>query len=116
PGHTPESTCYLLDGKALFTGDTLFLASVGRPDLHASPNEVRDKARNLYRSLQRLLLLPPETIILPGHASEPVAFDGIPISALLRETQGRLDTLSMPEEAFVNLILARIPPTPPNYE
>jgi rhodanese-related sulfurtransferase len=33
PGHTPESTCYLLEGKALFTGDTLFPTGVGRPDL-----------------------------------------------------------------------------------
>jgi glyoxylase-like metal-dependent hydrolase (beta-lactamase superfamily II) len=34
-GHTTESTCYLLDGEALFTGDTLFLSGVGRPDLCA---------------------------------------------------------------------------------
>ncbi len=36
PGHTPESACYLLNDRALFTGDTLFLAAVGRPDLEAS--------------------------------------------------------------------------------
>src|SRR5881392_3159925 len=36
PGHTPESVCYLLDERAVFTGDTLFLAAVGRPDLEAS--------------------------------------------------------------------------------
>lgn len=116
PGHTPESTCYLLDGKALFTGDTLFLASVGRPDLHASPNEVRDKAQSLYRSLQRLLLFPPKTIILPGHTSEPVAFDGIPISTPLSEVHKQQTSLRIPEETFVDLIMARIPPTPPNYE
>ena len=36
PGHTLESTSYFLDERALFTGDTLFLAGVGRPDLEAS--------------------------------------------------------------------------------
>ena len=41
PGHSWESTCYLLDDRALFTGDTLFLAGVGRPDLEAAPEESR---------------------------------------------------------------------------
>jgi glyoxylase-like metal-dependent hydrolase (beta-lactamase superfamily II) len=36
-GHTAESTSYLLDAGALFTGDTLFLSAVGRPDLEATP-------------------------------------------------------------------------------
>ena len=76
PGHTLESTSYLLDEQALFTGDTLFLAGVGRPDLEASPEQARSRARLLHASLQRLLALPPETLILPGHTSEPVAFDG----------------------------------------
>ncbi len=67
PGHTLESTSYLLDGKALFTGDTLFLDAVGRPDLHAITEEAREKAHVLYHSIQRLLQLPAETIILPGH-------------------------------------------------
>src|SRR5205823_7882549 len=39
PGHTPESACFLLDEHALFTGDTLFLAAVGRPDLEATTDE-----------------------------------------------------------------------------
>src|SRR5713101_1205961 len=41
PGHTPESACFLLDERALFTGDTLFLAGVGRPDLEASAEQAR---------------------------------------------------------------------------
>ena len=88
PGHTPESTSYLLDGRALFSGDTLFLSAVGRPDLDATPEGSREKARELYRSLQRLLALGPETLVLPGHTSEPVAFDGEPICAPLSEVHG----------------------------
>ena len=54
PGHTLESTCYLLDEQALFTGDTLFLAGVGRPDLEAEPEQARGRAPHaLYASLQR---------------------------------------------------------------
>src|SRR4028118_1673640 len=69
PGHTPESTSYLLDGGAtsggLFTGDTLFLSAVGRPDLGASPEGAWGKARALHGSLRRVLELDPDTTILP---------------------------------------------------
>src|SRR3989440_1182245 len=88
PGHTPESACYLLDKRVLFTGDTVFLAAVGRPDLEATTDESRSRAHVLHASLQRLLALPPETVILPTHTSEPVAFHGRPISATLRAVQG----------------------------
>src|SRR5438876_1124033 len=43
PGHTPESTCNLLDDRALFTGDTLCLAAVGRPGLEASAEQARPR-------------------------------------------------------------------------
>ena len=75
PGHTPESTSYLLNQQALFTGDTLFLAGVGRPDLEANREEARQRAHRLYHSLQSVLALPPETRIFPGHTSEPIAID-----------------------------------------
>jgi glyoxylase-like metal-dependent hydrolase (beta-lactamase superfamily II)/rhodanese-related sulfurtransferase len=115
PGHTPESTCYLLDDRVLFTGDTLFLAAVGRPDLEASAEQARRRARVLHASLQRLVALPSETIILPAHTSEPVAFDGQPISATLRQVQERTSLLRAAEEMFVSQILTRLPPTPPNH-
>jgi len=115
PGHTPESTCYLLDERALFTGDTLFLAAVGRPDLEASAEQARRRARVLHASLQRLLALPPETVVLPAHTSEPVAFDGRPIGATLRQVQERTSLLRELEETFVSQILTRLPPTPPNH-
>src|SRR5713226_3285177 len=115
PGHTPESACYLLSERVLFTGDTLFLAAVGRPDLEASAEQARRRAHVLHASLQRLVGLPPETVVLPAHTSEPVAFDGRPISATLGEVQGRTLLLRETEEAFVGRILARLPPTPPNH-
>ena len=115
PGHTPESTSYLLDNRALFSGDTLFLAGVGRPDLEASPEEARTRAHELYRSLERILDLPPETLILPAHTSEPVAFDGQPLVGTLAEVREKVEALGASEDAFVETILARIPPTPPNH-
>lgn len=115
PGHTMESTCYYLDDKALFTGDTLFLSSVGRPDLHASADESRERARVLYRSLQRLLTLSPDTLIFPGHTSEPPAFDRKPICSPLSEVAARIHSWLGNEEDFAGAILNRIPPTPPNY-
>jgi glyoxylase-like metal-dependent hydrolase (beta-lactamase superfamily II) len=116
PGHTPESSCYLLDDTALFTGDTLFLSAVGRPDLHASQAGARAKAQALYRSLQRLLQLDPGVLVLPGHTSEPIAFNGQPIAAPLGAVRESLPLLHEGEARFANTILARIPPTPPNHE
>lgn len=116
PGHTPESTCYLLDGRALFTGDTLFLESLGRTDLDANPVESRRRASGLFRSVHPLLLFPPETLILPGHTGKPVAFDGRAICSPLREVCAKLGDLPTSEEAFLSLILARSTLPPPNYE
>lgn len=115
PGHTPESTSYLLDERALFTGDTLFLAGVGRPDLEASAEQARERARLLHASLRQLTALPPETLVLPGHTSEPVPFDERPIVSTLGEIVGRVAMLGLAEEEFIATILARIPPTPPNH-
>ena len=74
PGHTVESTTYLLkdsSGKdhAIFTGDTLFLGDVGRPDL--SQNSImsnRDLASMLFDSLRnKIMTLNDDVIIYPGH-------------------------------------------------
>jgi glyoxylase-like metal-dependent hydrolase (beta-lactamase superfamily II)/rhodanese-related sulfurtransferase len=77
PGHTPESSCYLLfdeDDKpyAVFTGDTLFIGDVGRPDLAQKPGKVtqEDLAGWLYDSLRnKIMTLPDDVILYPGHGA-----------------------------------------------
>jgi glyoxylase-like metal-dependent hydrolase (beta-lactamase superfamily II)/rhodanese-related sulfurtransferase len=115
PGHTEESTCYLLNNTCLFTGDTLFLGAVGRPDLHASEQEARAHALALFKSFGRIRSLPSHLLVLPGHASEPIAFDGTPLIASLGNVFSRLSGWLVSEGAFVNRLMARLPPTPANY-
>lgn len=73
PGHTIESTCYLLyneDQKpyAIFTGDTLFVGDVGRPDLSSGDMSKEELASLLYNSLQtKIIPLPDHVIVYPAH-------------------------------------------------
>jgi hydroxyacylglutathione hydrolase len=73
PGHTPESTCYLLFDEsggphAIFTGDTLFVGDVGRPDLLDGLMSQEDLASMLYDSLQnKIKTLPDDVIVYPAH-------------------------------------------------
>jgi hydroxyacylglutathione hydrolase len=76
PGHTLESTTYLLkdaDGKAycIFTGDTLFIGDVGRPDLAQQGGlTMEDMAATLYDSLHsKILGLPDDVLIYPAHGA-----------------------------------------------
>lgn len=77
PGHTLESTCYLLlteDGKAhtLFSGDTLFIGDVGRPDLaqKAANLTMEELAAQLYQSLRnKIMTLPDDVIVYPAHGA-----------------------------------------------
>ena len=77
PGHTLESSCFLLKdeagkNQAVFTGDTLFVGDVGRPDLAQKANEItmEDLAGMMYVSLQnKILPLADEVIVYPGHGA-----------------------------------------------
>ena len=64
PGHTPGSVCfYFPEDGVLFSGDTLFQMGYGRTDLPGGD------IRQLWRSLDLLLALPPETVVYPGHGA-----------------------------------------------
>ena len=115
PGHTAESTCYLLNNHVLFTGDTLFPTGVGRPDLDANPEEARERAEALYHSLHKLLALPADTLVLAGHTSMPVPFDAIPIMTTLARVDEQIGMLHATRSHFVQNLLSRLPATPPNY-
>lgn len=73
PGHTLESSCYLLkdeSGKphAIFTGDTLFVGDVGRPDLSSGNMSSEELAGILFETIQnKLMPLPDEVLVYPAH-------------------------------------------------
>ena len=116
PGHTQESTTYLLDKAAVFTGDTLFLNSVGRPDLEGGTREqLLPRARLLHMSVSRLLQLPEATQVLPGHISEPVPFDGRLLATTVGTIRATVPLARLNSAAFVKAVLERLPPNPPNH-
>jgi glyoxylase-like metal-dependent hydrolase (beta-lactamase superfamily II) len=115
PGHTNESTSYVLNETAIFTGDTLFINGVGRPDLHADSEAAGQRAHALFASLSRLRALPGHMAVLPGHASEPIAFDGQAIALPMTDVARWLSTWLESESAFVQRVSLNLPPTPPNF-
>jgi glyoxylase-like metal-dependent hydrolase (beta-lactamase superfamily II) len=115
PGHTNESTSYALNNAAVFTGDTLFTNGVGRPDLHANADESGGRARSLFASLERLRALSPDVVVLPAHASEPIAFDGQPVAARMADVTQWLANWLTSESAFVERVTSNLPPAPPNF-
>jgi glyoxylase-like metal-dependent hydrolase (beta-lactamase superfamily II) len=115
PGHTNESTSYLVNRAAVFTGDTLFTNGVGRPDLHANAEEARRRARALFASLERLRTLSADVVLLPAHASEPIAFDGQPVAARTADVTRWLANWLTSESAFVERVTSHLPPAPPNF-
>jgi glyoxylase-like metal-dependent hydrolase (beta-lactamase superfamily II)/rhodanese-related sulfurtransferase len=117
PGHTHESTCYLIDDVAVCSGDTLFLNTVGRPDLAAAdPEEPRARARALFHSLHdRLLKLGDDVVVLPGHASTALPFDGVPFAAPVGQVRSAVAIAALGEGDFISAVLSRIPQTPPNH-
>jgi len=119
PGHTVESICLLVidlrrgpEPWFVCTGDTLFVGTVGRPDL---PGRIKESAADLYTSLhQKLLSLPDGIEIYPAHFAGSacgVGMSGKPTSTIAFEK--RWDTLlSLGQNEFVAQIAHEIPPKP----
>ena len=119
PGHTPDSICLLVTDKRridvpwfVLTGDTLFVGSAGRPDLAGKETEM---AGQLYDTLQqRLLTLPAEVELYPGHTSGSACgagMSGKPMSTLGFEKRSN-PMLSMSRDEFVSALTETIPPRP----
>lgn len=116
PGHTPGSTCLRADDRWLLTGDTLFLAGIGRPDLGGRAS---DWVEGLYDTIQgRLRALPGSLVVLPGHYDSPREQDGLgrfmADLATCRTGNGLLAPLERQE--FRRRVLSSMPERPANHE
>jgi hydroxyacylglutathione hydrolase len=125
PGHTLESTCYLLKdstGKdyCLFTGDTLFVGDVGRPDLAQKGNELttEDLAGMMYDSLQsKIVPLADDVIVYPAHGPGSSCGKNIgpDTSSTIGEEKQFNYALKAPDKiSFIKTVTDGIPP-PPQY-
>jgi len=126
PGHTLESTCFLLideDGKetALFSGDTLFIGDVGRPDLaqQASGLTKEQLAATLYDSLRnKIMPLNDDIIVYPAHGAGSAC--GKNMSKETTDTLGNQKkynyalNIEMSRDEFINAVTSGLE-TPPAY-
>ena len=125
PGHTIESTCYLLideKGKerALFSGDTLFIGDVGRPDLAVKTNLTKeDLAGHLFDSLRnKILPLNNDIIVYPAHGAgsacgKNISKETFDLLGNQKQTNYALNK-NLTKEVFIKEVLDGILP-PPQY-
>ncbi|HEY6901298.1 MAG TPA: MBL fold metallo-hydrolase [Puia sp.] len=123
PGHTLESSCYLVrsaDGRpeALFTGDTLFVGDVGRPDLSSGNLGREELASMLYDSLHsKILPLPDDLVLYPAHG--PGSSCGKNLgpnthSTLREEKESNYALRSQTKEEFIKAVTDGLD-APPSY-
>jgi hydroxyacylglutathione hydrolase len=123
PGHTLESTCYLLrdeQGKphAVFTGDTLFVGDVGRPDLSSGNLSQDQLAAMLYQSLQQKIVpLPDDVIVYPAHGPGSACGKNLgpsTYSTIATEKQTNYALKPQTEEEFIKSVTTGLS-APPEY-
>ena len=121
PGHTPESSCYLLTdegGKdyAVFTGDTLFVGDVGRPDLIDGVMSKEDLAGMMYDSLHtKIMVLADEVIVYPAHGAGSACGKNIgkeTFSTIGEQKHRNYALQQMSKEQFIAKVTDGIQPAP----
>lgn len=121
PGHTLESTCYLLrdaSGKAqaVFTGDTLFVGEVGRPDLSSGNLDKYELASMLFESLnQKIATLPDEVVVYPAHGPGSNCGKNLgpaTSSTIGEEKQNNYALQPQTKDEFIKAVLADLPVAP----
>lgn len=124
PGHTPEGVCILVHETpqsetphAIFTGDTLFVGDVGRPDLMASVGTSAETlAELLYDSIhERILPLPDATLIYPAHGAGSMCGKNLgpeTFSTLGRQRAVNPSLQPMSRGEFIQRVTADLPPAP----
>ena len=115
PGHRPEHCCFLVDGT-LFTGDSLFVGTVARPDLAV---EAREGAEGMFRSLHRLLELADDVQVFPGHVAGSLCGTGMspaPSTTIGAERRGNPLLAIATVTEFIDETAEAVTPRPPNME
>lgn len=115
PGHTLGSLSFIIQDRLLFTGDTIFVDGIGRPDLR---DDAKKFAENLYYTIQqKIMKLPDEILILPAHFERDVKTDEILVTSLgeVRKKKGQFLGSNMIKEEFLKKISPKDMATPPNY-
>jgi hydroxyacylglutathione hydrolase len=122
PGHAPAHNAYSVvdlrrgsqEPWLVFSGDSLLIGDVGRPDLHVA-DDARGQARLLHASLQRLLDLPDHVVLYPSHYGGSVCGRGLsgnPISSIGFERLHNPLLSDADVDAFADALLADAPPRP----
>ena len=122
PGHAPAHNAYVVADRRrgdsepwlVFTGDSLLVGDVGRPDLHTQ-GEPEARARDLYASMRRLLELPDDVLLLPSHYGGSVcgrSLSGNPFSTIGFERRHNRALAAADAETFVRELLVDVPPPP----
>jgi hydroxyacylglutathione hydrolase len=126
PGHAPAHNAYVVadlrrgtdDPWLVFTGDSLLIGDVGRPDLHAGGDPAL-LARELRASLDRLLELRDDVLVLPSHYAGSVcgrSLSGNPFSTIGFERRNNDALQERDAESFARALLANQPPAPRDQE